>query len=68
VLATTKEASHRVYLNSGIYGQPMLYFSKGGFMPFKLTYPDYADEKNRFFFDAVREVYRKQLMADEGFN
>ncbi len=67
VLATTKEASHRVYLNGGIYGQPMLYFSKGGFVPFKLTYSDYADEKNRIFFDEVREIYRKQLIADGRF-
>jgi hypothetical protein len=61
VLATTKEAGHRVYLNGGIYGQPMLYFRRKGFVPLEFTYPDYADEKNRIFFDMVRGVYREQL-------
>ncbi len=61
VLATTKEAGHRAYLNGGIYGQPMLYFRKSRFVPLEFTYPDYADEKNRVFFDKVRKVYRKQL-------
>jgi len=65
VLATTKEASHRVYINGGIYGQPMLYYMKSGFMPFELTYADYADEKNRVFFDKVRDAYRKQIGAAE---
>ena len=61
VLATTKEASHRVYIDDGIYGQPMLRFRKNGFVPFEDTYADYADEKARAFFNIVRRAYHKQL-------
>ena len=61
VLATTKEAGHRVYIANGIYGQPILYYKKNGFVPFEFTYADYADENNRAFFDDVRDLYREQL-------
>ena len=39
----------------------MLYFKKSSFIRLEFTYPDYADEKNRVFFDKVRGVYREQV-------
>ena len=61
ILASTKEACYRVYLDEGIYAQPMLHFRKGGFVPFEFTYPDYADDKTRSFFNEVRGIYHMQL-------
>jgi hypothetical protein len=60
VVASTKEACYRVYLNDGIYAQPMLHYRKNTFVPFEFTYPDYADEKNRIFFNEARVLYQQQ--------
>lgn len=61
VLASTKEAAHRIYLRSGIYGETTLLFYNGSFQPFRFTYPDYLWAETISFFTAVRSVYLKQL-------
>ena len=61
VLATTKDATYRVYLGDGIYAQSTLFFRKGGFQPWEWTYPDYRSQAAIAFFNRVREVYRQQL-------
>ncbi len=61
VLATTKDATYRVYLGDGIYAQSTLFFKDGSFRPWGWTYPDYRQEAAVTFFNRVREVYKKQL-------
>ena len=61
IVASTKEACYRIYLDDGIYAQPMLHFRKNEFIPFEFTYPDYADAENRAFFSRVRDIYHQQL-------
>ncbi|MCX6353379.1 MAG: DUF4416 family protein [Candidatus Aureabacteria bacterium] len=58
VLASTKDATYRVYLGDGIYAQPMLYFEKGSFRPWPWTYPDYRTEGTILFFNTVRAHYK----------
>jgi hypothetical protein len=54
VVASTKEASYRVYLGGGIYAQPMLLYHDKAFRPLEWTYPDYKDPVHLAFFEAVR--------------
>ena len=61
VLATTKDATYRVYLKNGIYAQSTLFFREGGFRPWEWTYPDYKSQMSIEFFKRVRGVYREQL-------
>ena len=59
VVASTKEASHRVYLGDGIYAQLMLVYRDKTFQPFEWTYPDYRDPSHLAFFEAVRRDARQ---------
>lgn len=61
ILATTKKASHRPYLEGGIYAELTYRFIKGSFQPMEWTYPDYRRSLSLDFFNRVRETYRKQL-------
>lgn len=63
VLASTKDAAHRVYLASGIYAEVTLKFVGGSFEPLESTYPDYRWPDTREFFGRLREVYLRQLRS-----
>ncbi len=61
VLASTKNASHRLYLGEGIYGETMLLYESGAYRGCSSTYPDYLWSQTLSFFAAARLVYLKQL-------
>ncbi len=61
VLASTKNAAHRVYLKAGVYGEAALWFHRGSFEPFPYTYPDYRWPETLCFFRALRSRYLQQL-------
>lgn len=61
VLATAKDFVHRIYLRQGIYAQVTLYFQDGKFNPYAWTYPDYKSKAYSQSFQAIRELYLKQL-------
>jgi len=61
VLASTKDAAHRVYLSGGIYAETTLQFSNATFAPHPFTYPDYATADAVAFFNTVRAQYLAQL-------
>ena len=61
VLASTKDAAHRVYLSGGLYAEATLQFVGGTFCPHAYTYPDYAATETLQFFNAVRQRYLAQL-------
>jgi len=61
VLASTKESSHRIPLNGGIYGEITLMFEKGSFRPVEWTYPDYRSEKYLAILNTIRNIYKEQL-------
>src|SRR5262245_59049419 len=58
VLASTKDAAHRVAIAPGIYAEATLHFARGRFEPWPYTYPDYAGEQAREFFTRARESWR----------
>ena len=57
VLASTKDAAHRVYLGDGIYAEATLRYVGGSFAPWPYTYPDYAQAETCVFFNQVRARY-----------
>lgn len=62
-LASTKEAPHRLYLGSGIYGEITLLYQNGSFQPLPRTYPDYTWPDTGAFLAACRARYLEQLNA-----
>lgn len=61
VLFTTKNRSHRIYLENGIYADLELTFSRGAFRPLDWTYPDYRTNEYIDFFNTAREMYLGQI-------
>lgn len=64
VLASTKDAAHRVYVADGIFAEPTLWFAHGSFRPWPHTYRDYAADDAVEFFNGVRRRYREQRRAE----
>ena len=61
VLASTKNANQRVYLNSGIYAEATLFYHHGAFHGLAYTYPDYLTLQAIDFLERVRAIYIEQL-------
>ena len=61
VLATTKNYSHRIYLNTGIYGDVQLFWQNGAFHANPWTYPDYQETDVVEFFTKSRNEYFNTL-------
>lgn len=64
VLATTKDYSHRIYLQAGIYGEVTLHYESGGWQAWPWTYRDYAAPTYHRFFTEVREALKAHLQSD----
>jgi hypothetical protein len=53
ILATTKDYSHRIYLDKGIYGEVTTIYKKNGYIKLPWSYPDYlSDIATKFLLDA----------------
>lgn len=63
VLATTKNAGHRVYLDKGIYAESTLNYTNKTFAPWPWTYPDYRTEPYIKFFLELRDRYVEKLKS-----
>ncbi|UCH12328.1 MAG: DUF4416 family protein [Candidatus Omnitrophota bacterium] len=61
VLATTKDYSHRIYLDRGIFAEVTLYYKNGTFNPWGWTYPDYKTKGYIESFNHIREIYMLQM-------
>ena len=61
VLASTKNAAHRIYLDSGIYGEATLLYYDGAYQACRATYPDYLWPETTAFLTLVRTLYLEQL-------
>lgn len=61
VLASTKNAGHRIYLKSGIYGETTLLYYNGAFQACPHSYPDYLWAETLSFLTSVRLIYLEQL-------
>lgn len=61
VLASTKNASQRIYLRGGIFAEATLLYYNGGFHGCRYTYPDYLWPETLRFLSACRGRYLEQL-------
>jgi uncharacterized protein DUF4416 len=61
VLASTKNASQRIYLRSGIYAEATLFYDNGHFHGLAYSYRDYLWPEALTFFSDLRAVYLRQL-------
>lgn len=57
VLLTTKDYTHRIYIGKKIFAESTLFYRGGSFAPWPWTYPDYASQELREYFNKVRELY-----------
>jgi hypothetical protein len=64
VLASTKNASHRLYLGQGIYGEITLLYQGGSYRPLDYTYADYRWPQTLSFFSGLRAGYLNQLKRE----
>ena len=57
VLFSTKDYTHRIYLNKGIYAETTLFYKDKKFNAWPWTYPDYRSDKYINIFNSIRELY-----------
>jgi hypothetical protein len=60
VLVSTKNFSHRIYLDHGIYGEVTLIYSKNNYQPLLYTYRDYRSEEYLTVFRMARSLYKEK--------
>jgi len=65
VLLTTKDFSHRIYLDKGIYAEVTLHYSHNNYNDFAWTYPDYRTKEYKNIFLKVRQIYKAQLKDEK---
>lgn len=63
VLFSTKDYSHRIYLDKGIFAEVTLYYKDKSFNPWPWTYPDYKTRPYIDIFNSIREKYKNDLQG-----
>lgn len=61
VLASTKNYSHRIYLDKGIYAEITLQREHNKFRFLRWTYTDYFNPLALKFFEQTRDIYKHQI-------
>lgn len=61
VLASTKNFSHRIYLDKGIYADLTLIFKNKTFYPLDWTFPDYRSQEYISILNQIREIYASEI-------
>jgi hypothetical protein len=61
ILATTKDYSHRIYLDKGIYGEITTIYQKNGYIKLPWSYPDYLSSVAVDFLLKSRADLMRQL-------
>jgi hypothetical protein len=61
ILATTKDYSHRIYLDKGIYGEVTTIYKKNVYLKLPWSYPDYLSNTAVVFLLKARADLMKQL-------
>jgi hypothetical protein len=60
VLVSTKNFSHRVYLDKGMYGEVTLIYSGDRYQPLPYTFPDYKTDDYLEVFKEARRLFKEQ--------
>lgn len=63
VLATGKDAAHRIYLRKGVYAEVTLIYHSGSFQPLPWSYPDFRSEEVINSLNQVRKKFHKELKS-----
>jgi len=63
ILPSAKERPHKIYLDKGIFADPIYIFKKNSCITFQHTFPDFKSEKIQQFFIETRKNYLKQLKS-----
>ncbi|MBI5664125.1 MAG: DUF4416 family protein [Nitrospirae bacterium] len=61
VLASTKDFSHRIYLDNGIYGEVTLMYSGKDYQTLPYTFPDYKTKEYWDIFKTARELFKTEM-------
>ncbi|GHT61356.1 hypothetical protein AGMMS50222_08230 [Endomicrobiia bacterium] len=61
ILATTKDYSHRIYLDKGIYGEVTMIYKENRYKKLPWSYPDYLSDAMAIFLLKARTDLMKQL-------
>jgi hypothetical protein len=61
VLFSTKDYTHRIFLDKGIYAEVTLFYKDKSFMPWPWTYPDYRTDSYKELFNGIRDIYKAKL-------
>jgi len=64
VLASTKDFSHRIYLDKGIYGEVTLIYSGKDYQALPYTFPDYRTKEYGDIFKAAREMFKSGIRGN----
>lgn len=59
VLFSTKDYTHRIYLDGGIFSEVTLFYKDKKFNAWPWTYPDYKSEEYLDIFNSIRGLYKK---------
>ncbi len=68
ILFTTKNYTHRIYLEKGIYADLTLIFENKQFNNLPWTYPDYASTEIKNLLKEIREKYKNELKKEGWLN
>ena len=61
ILASTKPAPQKIYLQDGIWADLTMMFHRGDFHGFTWTFPDFKAGQYNDFLNDLRELYKKDL-------
>ena len=63
ILFSTKDYSHRIYLNKGIFAENTLFYRDKSYNPWPWTYPDYKTAEYIDMFNSIRQMYKNTKAA-----
>lgn len=61
VLFSTKDYTHRIFMDKGIFAEVTLFYKDKNFTPWPWTYPDYKTSSYRELFNEIRDIYKAKL-------
>ncbi len=61
ILFSTKDYTHRIYLDKGIFAEVTLFYKDGRFNGWPWSYPDYKSTEYSDIFENIRRIYNEQI-------